>query len=220
MSGADAVRTGDLTEGQRRLLDAVAGSRLAPAIYLTGGTALAAAYLHHRRSLDIDFFSRDPIDTADVLATLRTVADGLSAPTRVHDRVELTATLGGERVRVEFVHYAFDRIAPSTTRLHGLEVDSLRDMLANKLSAVIDRTEPKDFADILLLLRQPGITLAQGMADATRKFGWPAIDLLLQQAFIRGARLTFWLELDPPMPLEDARAELRGLAAGLVRLEE
>lgn len=67
----DELVLDDLTEGQRRVLLTVAGSELANGLYLTGGTALRAAYLHHRSSVDIDFFSRARIPSEAVLALLR-----------------------------------------------------------------------------------------------------------------------------------------------------
>jgi hypothetical protein len=80
-------------------------------------------------------------------------------------------------------------------------VDSLRDLLANKLSAIIERTEGKDFADLHFLLRQPGLDLETGMTDAQTKFGWPAIRYLLQTAFLRIDRLEAWPETTPPVSL-------------------
>lgn len=49
-----------LTPFQKQLLKAIADSALSPNFYLTGGTALAAFYLQHRFSEDLDFFSADP----------------------------------------------------------------------------------------------------------------------------------------------------------------
>jgi hypothetical protein len=61
----------------------------------------------------------------------------------------------GQPLRVEFVRYDVDHIEPPRPRYGPLRVDGLRDILANKLSAMVERTEPKDYADVLLLLRQP-----------------------------------------------------------------
>lgn len=55
-------RLGDLTPGQKRILDALGGSDLRDDFYLTGGAALASQYLHHRKSLDLELFSRHPFD--------------------------------------------------------------------------------------------------------------------------------------------------------------
>lgn len=46
-----------LTDLQRRLLDTLAGQA---SFTLTGGAALSAFYLHHRRSLDLDLIDVTP----------------------------------------------------------------------------------------------------------------------------------------------------------------
>lgn len=164
--------------------------------------------------------SRDHIPLDAPMPLLGSVVDELPLPGRVHSRTELSADLADGRVRAGFVRHEFERTCPAPAHTFGLGVDSLRDMLANKLAAVLDRNAAKDFADILLLLRQPGLTLDQGMVDCEKKFGWPGLPVVLQQAFMRGTRLTMWPELDPPLSLEEARVELRALAASLIRLDE
>ncbi|MEK7458532.1 MAG: nucleotidyl transferase AbiEii/AbiGii toxin family protein, partial [Patescibacteria group bacterium] len=47
-----------LTPNQHKLLECAAqSSGIVDTFYLTGGTALAEFYLHHRLSEDLDFFS-------------------------------------------------------------------------------------------------------------------------------------------------------------------
>ena len=54
-----------LTNDQVAVLKAVGqNTHLAKQFYLTGGTPLAAFYLHHRYSEDLDFFSESEIDIA------------------------------------------------------------------------------------------------------------------------------------------------------------
>jgi predicted nucleotidyltransferase component of viral defense system len=57
----DPLERATLTADQHRLLAALAASPLAGTFYLTGGTALAAFYLHHRVSDDLDLFSEDEV---------------------------------------------------------------------------------------------------------------------------------------------------------------
>lgn len=213
------ISTEELTPGQRAVLEAVIRAGLASDFYLSGGTALRIAYLHHRPSLDLDFFSRSPVRAQAVLSGLRGAGIEVAEPSRVHDRWEFTARAACESVRVEFVHYAFDRVAPAGARIGPLEIDSKRDILANKLSTLVDRFEPKDYADTLLLLRS-GTSLAQGVEDCRQKFGWPALEVLLQQAFARAGRLNEWPALVPPVSLADAKATYRDLARALIVLPE
>lgn len=212
--------TGDLTAAQRRLLEAIAQSDLADRFYLTGGTALSAFYLHHRRSDDLDLFSRERFESRAILEVVERLADGPVMPVRREHRLGLLVPLAGETVRVEFVQYDHPSIEPPLATIGALRVDGLRDILANKLSAIVDRTEAKDFADVYFLLERTGMSLAQGIADATAKFGWPAMDLLLQSAFLKLEELDAWPELTPPVTVEAARAAFRGWARSLIRLTE
>lgn len=150
---------GDLTPAQRLLLDRLGETALADAFYLTGGTALSAFYLHHRDSRDLDLLARRAFDPKEVVRFLNATAQGDVVPRRTGDRWEFTVPLAGERLRVEFVHYDFDLAAESGLAHGRVRVDSLRDIYANKLSTVIERTEPKDYADLFFLMRSAGATL-------------------------------------------------------------
>ena len=52
-----------LTTIQQKALDSIASDTIVKNhFYLSGGTALATYYLHHRLSEDLDFFSENEID--------------------------------------------------------------------------------------------------------------------------------------------------------------
>lgn len=210
----------DLTPAQRRLLHAIGDSPLADRFYLSGGTALSAFYLHHRQSDDLDFFTPDRFESHLVLKVIDALADGPVMPRRHEHRLGLIVPLDGETIRVEFVHYDHQAILAPEPVLGALRVDGLRDILANKLSAIIDRTEPKDFADVYFLLQRPDLSLQQGIADARAKFGWPAIELLLQGAFLKIERMVGWPELTPVVTIQEAREAFRTWSRSLIRLEE
>lgn len=212
---------GDLTPAQRRLLAEVARAGLAGRFYLSGGTALASQYLHHRQSLDLDLFSPDPVDSKRIVGLLDGLADGPIIPRRVQDRLEFTVPLLGEWLRVAFVHYDFPALERRTLDAEGVPVDGLRDLLANRLSCLVERAEPKDFADVLFLLRVPGLTLAGGMDDCHAKFRWPGLRVLLQTAFLRIDRVApdAWPRTSPPVSLDEARAFFHALARSLIELD-
>lgn len=211
---------GELTPGQRLLLRRLRESLLGSQFYLTGGTALSSFFLHHRLSLDLDLFSREPFDAKKVVRFVNEVADGPVVAARAQDRYVFTVPIGEERVRVEFVHYDYDCVSPPLDDPEGVPVDSERDILANKLSAIVERTESKDFVDLYFLLHRPGMSLAQGMEDCQKKFGWPGLQYLLQTAFMRVPGLPDWPVTEPPVAREVVAAYFRELAASLFRPEE
>ncbi|MEM3581666.1 MAG: nucleotidyl transferase AbiEii/AbiGii toxin family protein, partial [Candidatus Bathyarchaeia archaeon] len=77
-----------LTPLQRRLLAEIGRSSLRSDFYLTGGTALAAFYLHHRYSLDLDFFTTNPAALLQVPAVMQEIAARLGL------EITFTRTLG------------------------------------------------------------------------------------------------------------------------------
>lgn len=213
------VRSG-LTDGQRELLDRLNDSELADTFYLAGGTALSTFYLHHRDSLDLDLFARHPFDVKKVIRFLNEAAHDTIVPRRVRDRYEFTVPMRGERIRVEFVHYDYDPLADSGITYKRIRVDSLRDIVANKLSAVVERTEPKDFVDLWFLLRRDDLSIEAGMEDCRTKFGWPGLQYLLQEAFLRPERMTAWPETEPPLDVDELRGFFREASRSLIRLDD
>lgn len=121
--------------------------------YLTGGTAASRGYLNHRFSDDLDFFvnddSRFGLWSARVVATL--VAQNVwRVELRQRDerfvRVEIFAA--DLPLKIELVNDVPAHVGG--IREHSLlgRLDTPENILANKVSAVLDRREPKDLADI------------------------------------------------------------------------
>lgn len=149
-----------LTPLQRQFLVEIGRSPLQSSFYLTGGTALAAFYLHHRYSVDLDWFTADPTAIARVPPVLEALAQ------RAGLQLTFTRTLGsflecfvvgpdGERVELDFALDSPYRLEP--TRHHpdlGIDVDNVTDIACNKLSALFDRAEPKDFVDVYFIVRE------------------------------------------------------------------
>jgi len=164
-----------LTPLQRRILRVLAP--LSPPWTLTGGGALAGAYLGHRTTRDLDFFWRErrslgsaPADAQALLreAGLDVVALRTSptfAEIRVSDRTDVCI--------VDLVAEPFPALeAPESVAIDGMlvRVDSMREILVNKLAALLGRAEVRDLVDVRALLAA-GADLATGLRDAPRKDG-------------------------------------------------
>jgi predicted nucleotidyltransferase component of viral defense system len=149
-----------LTPLQRRLIREIGQSPLREEFFLTGGTALAALYLHHRYSVDLDLFTENPTAVAQVPPTMHEIASRLGL------EVTFTRTLGtfleafvtspdGERVEFDFAQDSPYRLEP--IRLDpdlDFWVDNPTDIACNKLSALFDRAEPKDFVDVFFVIHE------------------------------------------------------------------
>jgi predicted nucleotidyltransferase component of viral defense system len=149
-----------LTPLQRRLLREIGRSPLRDEFFLTGGTALAAFHLHHRYSVDLDLFTENPAAVAQVPPTMQEITSRLGL------EITFTRTLGmfleafvtspdGERVEFDFAQDSPYRL--ESTRLDpdlDLLVDNPTDIACNKLSALFDRAEPKDFVDVYFVVQE------------------------------------------------------------------
>ena len=65
-----------LTPFQQQIVKGISKSPLQDHFYLTGGSALAAFYLHHRYSLDLVFFTADPAAVSRVPRSSRRYRSG------------------------------------------------------------------------------------------------------------------------------------------------
>ena len=163
----------ELSPLQKQVLEAFAASSLHETFYWTGGTLLSAVYLHHRASQDLDFFSDKPFSHDDVIGFVRALKTRLNLEhieeKKIHDRWEFFLH-NNEELRLEFVHYDHPSVGKRGTK-NGVTVDSLDDIAANKLMALVDRDEPKDVVDLYFLFTKAGYTPSKLIRFVETKFG-------------------------------------------------
>lgn len=175
-----------LKDWQKKVCQFIAASNQLNNFYLTGGTALASFYLHHRISDDLDFFSFEDIDSIFI----HKIAEDLKAVvgcedmrfSRLYDRHQFFYTVGDEEYKIEFTRYPFKQLKEVEV-FATLKVDSEFDIAVNKLLTIVDRFDPKDFVDLYFLL--PKYNLDQLMAGVENKFGTKLSPLTMGGAFSR-----------------------------------
>jgi hypothetical protein len=109
--------------------------------YLAGGTGLAL-HFGHRRSNDLDFFSRESLEPEALIQRMKTLT-GFALAARAPDT--LHATL--ETVKVSFLAYPYPVLFPFAQVL-GVNVADARDIACMKLSAIASRGTKRDFVDL------------------------------------------------------------------------
>ncbi|KKS12064.1 hypothetical protein A2617_04720 [Candidatus Daviesbacteria bacterium RIFOXYD1_FULL_41_10] len=145
--------------------------------YLTGGTALAEFYLHHRLSEDIDLFTEtEEVDQQAVLSFLKKISPKLSII-----KIGRTNFLGlfsfllhfkdGKKLKVDFNFYPFPRIDKGL-KFKNLEVDSLYDIAANKVHTLFMKARSRDYVDLYFILKEYDYPLEKLILDAKAKFDW------------------------------------------------
>lgn len=160
---------------QAKLLAALAHEPIGDHPVWGGGTALAACYLHHRTSYDLDFFVGTPLTDVEV-GELQQRFRSAGATTVRHavERNRWLFTLDipeGEPTKIEYVYYPFPRIKPPQPSPWGVPVESLEDIATNKTFTLYERAEPKDAYDLWVMAKQEGYTLVKLLGWVERKFG-------------------------------------------------
>ncbi len=135
-----------------------------PAAYLVGGTALAT-HLRHRRSRDLGFFLERPVDLDALAAEL-----GGSGPFVVtsRDPRTLNCLVGG--AKVQFLEAADQAVLEPTTTVENLRVAGLGDLLATKLNAVVGRPAARDYFDLMVIERDGGRRVEEGLSLYVRRY--------------------------------------------------
>lgn len=167
---ASSPPANSLTALQKELLEAFFDRE--KRFFLTGGGALAGFYFGHRTTDDLDFFSPPGPSLDDAQRALEDAATSCGATTKAvrsfQEFRRLVASRGDEQCIVDLVIDRAPAIEPQKASFGGLRVDTLREIAANKVCALIGRSEIKDLVDFERLVRS-GIELEQALADAQRK---------------------------------------------------
>lgn len=129
------------------------------AFYLTGGTALSAFYLSHRRSNDLDFFTAAeelilPF-SLKVEEILKENGFEINRTRGFRSFVELFVVSPDEST---IIHIAFDspfrlEQPKDSEKFPRLKIDSLIDIATNKLLALFGRATLRDFIDVYFLVK-------------------------------------------------------------------
>ncbi|HNT23890.1 MAG TPA: nucleotidyl transferase AbiEii/AbiGii toxin family protein [Anaerolineales bacterium] len=157
---------------QDRVLHAL--SLVDTGFYLTGGTALSRVYLNHRFSEDLDFFVNDSeyfVLWADrVVQGLVHFSDWNTQVLLREERyVRLNLTQADINLKVELVNDVPSRVGEPWLHSALGRIDTAENILANKVTAVLDRSAPKDLADIWGLCCQKGLLLSDAITGAQGK---------------------------------------------------
>jgi len=138
--------------------------------YLTGGTALSRGYYNHRYSDDLDYFVNyhsdfQGISELIVEKLLKTFHD---VEVDLKGEHFYRVFVGQEKLKIELVNDVPSHIGTLISHPFLGIIDSKENILANKLTAVVDRALPKDMVDLYFLLKN-GLSIKQSLLDAHSK---------------------------------------------------
>lgn len=166
-----------LTKEQIQVLDLVSSEAyLCKKYYFTGGTPLAAFYLRHRLSEDLDLFSEEEVHLPSIRNFLGKAQKKLKLK-----KIDYRQFLGlhsfqlffsqNNILKVDFNYYPFPRIEKGM-RYKNLSVDGVLDIAVNKVHTIFMKPRARDFIDIFFIIRQEKFLLDDLILKAKAKFDW------------------------------------------------
>ena len=182
-----------ITPEMRKLMTAFAGTELGGRFYLAGGTALALQ-LGHRRSVDLDYFSR----TEDIPSLLEPLRQSLQPFTPVlADSAWGNLAFLAQGIRIGFYGYGYDLVQP-LVEIEAVRLASVADIGLMKLDALLGRASRKDFHDLYEICKRmplrPLLDLAPQKYPHVRDFETQVVKRLV---YFERAELD-----EPPLLLE------------------
>lgn len=173
--------------------------------YLTGGTASSRAYLSHRFSDDLDLFVNDDdrfgLWTERIIQGINRQPDWQCQVLLKEERfARLNVVRGNLVLKTELINDVPARVGE--VRQHPIlgRIDSPENILANKVTALLDREEPKDFADIWGFCYKMGLSLKAAITNAESKAAgiFPAdLARLLLSVTEEDWKAVRWIEAPP-----------------------
>lgn len=139
------LRKETVTTETLELLKELMQDKLLNSFALVGGTALALQ-IAHRRSIDIDLFSKKAFNETEL-------SDYLKATYKFTLDFTAKNTLKGEinGIKVDFITHSYPDVTKPLT-IEGVRMASLEDIAAMKLNAIIGSgSRVKDFVDVAYL---------------------------------------------------------------------
>jgi predicted nucleotidyltransferase component of viral defense system len=142
-------------------------------LYLTGGTVLDRFYLNHRYSEDLDFFANADDSFQDTIKNIQTIIDshftrGKGKPVLYNDFVRVWIAENDCELKIEFVNDV-PYHPGNIFYVNGIPLDNPVNILANKLSVVVSRDEPKDVFYVISIALEYSFNWEQIFEHTIRK---------------------------------------------------
>ena len=160
----------DLYRLQDKVLEALSGNF--GVFHLTGGTALGRFYLHHRYSEDLDLFTNKNLEyhgsVGQIREILRNQFQASDEKVILYQDYVRVWIPGKEELKIEMVNDVEERWGVPVLAGY-VPIDTVGNILANKLTALVSRDEPKDVVDIVAISSNFGFNWSEVFTYALRK---------------------------------------------------
>ena len=173
----------------KRVLESLDKIEIIKNFYLADGTALALQ-LGHRKSIDLDLFSKKDFSTGELKAILLQIGK-----LKVYSEGERTLNANLNGVKISFLGYKYKMLFPLVKYGENLKLASIQDIACMKVDAISNRGSKKDFIDFYFLLKE--YSLKEVLSFFDKKYS----DIKYSQLHILKSLIYFQDAEEDPMPL-------------------
>jgi len=205
---------------QDRFLEHFFNGPLGKDFYLTGGTALARFYFHHRESLDLDLFTNDfGQDFAHVnqvvLGILHVLKLQITNQVVTDTFIQyIVADQAGISLKVDIVKDVPVHFGELVVK-DGIRLDGLQNIGTNKVLAIFGRTDAKDFIDLYWVLQHTDFKF-DDLYQQAREKDLGLSELYLAYAFQNVEKIRLFPRMLQPLPWDDVKVLFQALARQLL----
>jgi hypothetical protein len=140
--------------------------------YLSGGTAASRGYLQHRFSDDLDYFvNDDPRFGLWVERIIQALNREWTCEVLMKEErfARLNLLQGNTMLKIEMINDVPARVGEVESHSVLGRLDSAENILANKVTAILSREEPKDLADVWGFCHLKNLSLHDAITGAQGK---------------------------------------------------
>ena len=148
--------------------------------YLTGGTCLNRFYHEKRYSDDLDFFADNEPRFKVAIKNIKKQLEqhfSIKEDTTTKDFVRWQVN---NLLQIDFINDRVYRHKEPIVLENGYQIDNIKNILSNKLNAIIDRDEPKDIFDIYMICQFYSFEWREILEIAHKKASFADEDLIVR----------------------------------------
>lgn len=196
------------TSFQKIVFDKISQEKtLRETFYFGGGTALSVFYLNHRYSVDLDFFSEKEFDKDVIIKFINSLSTQLGTSVKMTKKemvMWFELQKDEETLKVDFLNFPYPRFDKNLT-YQGIEVDSPKDIGANKLLLLNLTEEPKDYVDLYFILKEK-CSIWDLIKIVKNKFNLDLDLISLGEDFMNVEKVKFLPKMIKPLTLDELKS--------------
>lgn len=184
--------------------------------YFGGGTALSVFYFDHRYSVDLDFFAEKEFDKDVVIKFINVLSIQLGTSVKMTKKemvMWFELSKNNETLKVDFINFPYPRVDKGLS-YQGIEIDSIKDIGANKLILLNLSEEPKDYVDLYFILKEK--CSIWDLIEVVRVKYKLELDLVsLGEDFLNSKKIKFLPKMIKPLILDELKEFFKSQAVKL-----